>query len=119
VLQLPARGDVWHASFEPVQGREQGRDRPCLVISIDSLNQGPGDLVVVAPITTTPRNTPFHVPIEPPDGGLSQRSFVMCEQIRALSIERLLSGPLVKRYGRVSAAVMRGIEDRLRIVLNL
>ena len=117
--QLPSRGDVWHAAFQPTQGREQSEDRPCLIVSIDGLNHGPSDLVIVVPITRTARSTPFHVSIDPPEGGLSHPSYVMCEQVRALSIERLQNGPIVKHYGTVSAAVMRQVEDRLRIVMGL
>lgn len=71
------------------------------------------------PITTTERFTPFHVVVEPPDGGLAQRSFIMCEQVRVLDIARLTSGYIVKRYGRVSDQLMRDVEDRLRTVLEL
>src|SRR5437764_58345 len=119
MLQLPARGEIWHGFLDPVQGREQGRDRPCLIVSIDPFNHGPSDLAVIVPLTTTERRTPFHVTVEPPDGGLPQRSFVMCEAIRSVSIERLVAGPIVKRYGVVSGAVMSQVEDRLRVLLKL
>jgi mRNA interferase MazF len=119
VIALPSRGEVWHASFDPVQGHEQGFDRLCLVVSTDPFNHGPGDLVIVVLITMTQRNTPLHVAVDPPDGGLSQRSYVMCEQIRVLDIARLLQGYVVRRYGTVSTSVLREVEDRLRTLLEL
>ena len=119
MLELPRRGEVWHASFDPVQGHEQGFDRPCLVVSTDQLNHGPTDLVIVLPVTTTQRSTPFHVVLDPPDGGLTQQSFIMCEQVRVLDIARLTNGYIVKRYGVVSERVIREVEDRLRTVLEL
>jgi mRNA interferase MazF len=119
LLPQPSRGEVWHASFDPIQGREQGMDRPCLIVSSNYLNQGPSDLIIVLPITTTQRHTPFHIPVDPPDGGLTQRSYIMCEQIRALDIGRLHEGPIAERYGTLSEAVMREVEDKLRMVLEL
>lgn len=117
--ELPRRGEVWHASFDPVQGHEQGFDRPCLVVSTDSLNHGPADLVIVLPITKTARHTPFYIVVDPPDGGLTQQSFIMCEQVCVLDIARLTNGYIVKRYGKLSDQVVRDVEDRLRTVLEL
>jgi mRNA interferase MazF len=118
-LQLPARGEIWHANFHPTQGREQNWDRPCLVVSITSFNHGTSDLVVVLPLTTALRDTPFHVLVEPPDGGISEPSHIMCEQVRALDVGRLLEGPVVRRYGVASDTVMRDVEDKLRVLLGL
>ena len=52
--------------------------------------------------------------IDPPDGGVRERSFVMCDQIRAISNERLIN-----RWGRASYAVMSLVEDRLVTLLDL
>jgi mRNA interferase MazF len=45
---------------------------------------------------------------------LKQRSFVKCEDVRSIAKERLL-----RRVGAVSPHTMDGVEDRLRILLNL
>lgn len=110
----PLRGEVWSVSLDPSRGREQVGTRPALVLSVDVFNRGPADLVVVLPITSKAKGIPFHVEIAPPEGGLTVRSFVKCEDIRSISKERFL-----RRCGSVSAETVRLVEDRVRILLGL
>jgi mRNA-degrading endonuclease toxin of MazEF toxin-antitoxin module len=42
-------------------------------------------------------------------------SFAMCEQVRSLATERLGARPI----GSVPAAVLRSVENRLRLLLEL
>jgi mRNA interferase MazF len=109
------RGEVWLADLEPTRGREQSGQRPILIVSPDPINQGPGDLVLAVPFTTRRRGIPTHVEVHPPDGGLRDISFAMCEQIRSLATERL--GP--QPFGSISPAVLRSVENRLRLLLVL
>ena len=108
------RGEVWLADLNPVRGHEQAGKRPCLVISVDLFNQGASGLAVVLPITSKAKGIPFHVEINPPDGGLKVKSFVKCEDVRSISTERL-----EKRWGVVSLETLVQIEDRLRILMGL
>ncbi|MGI8828118.1 MAG: type II toxin-antitoxin system PemK/MazF family toxin [Chloroflexota bacterium] len=39
-----ARGEVWLAELDPVRGHELAGRRPCMVLSVDTFNRGPGDL---------------------------------------------------------------------------
>ncbi len=112
--RTPRRGDVRQVDFEPVRGHEQGRTRPAVVVSSDSFNAGPAGLLVVCPITSRIRPIRWHVPVMPPEGGLGTRSVVLCDQIRAVSIER--SG---RHLGRLTSPTMEAIDDRLRILLDL
>jgi mRNA interferase MazF len=109
------RGEVWLAELGPIRGREQAGERPVLVVSADPINQGPADLVVAIPFTTRARGIPTHVEVHPPDGGLREISFAMCEQVRSLAVERLGSRP----FGRVPATVLSSVENRLRLLLAL
>jgi mRNA interferase MazF len=109
------RGEVWLADLEPTRGHEQAGERPVLIISADPINQGPADLVVAVPFTTRRRAIPTHVEVRPPDGGLRDVSFAMCEQVRSLSAERL--GP--RPFGVVPTSVLRSVEDRLRLLMDL
>jgi mRNA interferase MazF len=88
-------------------------------MSVDALNHGTADLVVVVPLTTRERRSPFHVSLVPPEGGLDRPSFAMCEQARAISIERLIAGPVVRRYGRATDELLQLVESRLRMVLGI
>jgi mRNA interferase MazF len=84
------------------------------VISVDSFNAGPAGLVVVLPLTTRVKGIPFHVKLDPPEGGLSERSFIKCEDVRSISMDQLVS-PL----GAVSQATRERVEERVRILLGM
>ena len=101
-------------NLDPTTGHEQAGTRPALILSEDIFNEGPADMVVVAPITRTQRKIRWHVPVAPPEGGLVSESFVQCENVRSVSKQRLK-----RRRGRVSPPVMQQVEDRLRILLGL
>lgn len=109
-----SRGEVWLVNLNPVRGREQAGRRPCLVISVDLFNNGPADLVVALPITSKNKRIPFHVAVDPPEGGLKIRSFIKCEDVRSISTDRL-----EQLWGRVSQDTLNLVEDRLRILMDL
>jgi mRNA interferase MazF len=110
----PSRGDVWDLDLNPVQGREQAGYRPALIISVDLFNHGSAELVVAIPITRVEKGIRWHVPVTPPEGGLSDVSYIKCEDVRSLSRNRL-----VRYRGRVSHHTMAEVEDRLRILMGL
>lgn len=110
----PRRGEVWLANLNPTLGREQRGRRPVLVVSVDLFNSGPADLIVVLPLTSTLRDIPLHVRIDEGDGGTTSESVVMCEAVRSVSKERLIS-----KWGMLSRAAMAEVEDRLRVLLDL
>jgi mRNA interferase MazF len=83
-------------------------------VSVNEFNHGPAGLVVVLPITSRAKGIPWHVTLKPPEGGVRQRSFIKCEDMRSISKERLL-----ERWGSVTAETMAKVEDRLRILLGL
>ena len=108
------RGEIWLADLNPTRGHEQAGKRPVAVVSEDRLNNGPAELVIVLPITSTIRPIPSHIVVAPPEGGLTARSAVICEAIRSIS-----TGRLVERWGRLSQRSLARIEDVLRILLRL
>jgi len=110
----PRRGEIWLANLNPTRGREQTGRRPVLILSVDFFNAGPADLVVVVPITSTLRGIPLHVNIRKGDGGIRNDSAVLCEAIRSISKDRLIS-----RRGLLSQGAITEVEDRLRILLDL
>jgi mRNA interferase MazF len=84
------------------------------VVSVDPFNQGPAELLVLLPLTSVAKGIPFHVEINPPEGGVKAKSFVKCEDIRSVAKERLS-----RRWGKVSETTLAAVEDRLRILLGL
>jgi len=109
----PSRGEIWTVELNPVRGHEQANARPALVISADQFNHGPAELVIIVPLTTRAKGIPYHVPINPPEGGVTSRSYAKCEDIRSVSIERLS-----RYWGTVTERVLEEVEDRLHILLQ-
>ncbi len=110
----PLRGEVWRVDFEPVRGHEQGRSRPALIISNDILNSSAAALVTVVPITTKARPIRSFLKIDPPEGGLPQTSYIICDQVRTVSRERL-----GKHSGAVSTYMLAEVERRVKFLLDL
>jgi mRNA interferase MazF len=110
----PSRGDIWVVDLNPTQGREQAGRRPALVVSVDKFNHGPADLIIVLPITSVAKGIPTHVEIRPPEGGVRERSFIKCEDVRSISKQRLVAS-----WGSINTRTMEAVEDRLRILLSL
>ncbi len=110
----PGRGEIWNADLNPTRGHEQAGKRPVLVISTDIFNEGPADLVVVLPITSKGRGVALHVQVKPDESGLKLTSYVLCDAIRSIAKERLLS-----RLGIIDHGTLEEIEERLRILLDL
>jgi mRNA interferase MazF len=111
---LPSRGEIWRVDFDPVTGHEQGAARPALIVSADVLNHGPSELVTVVPVTTKTRPLRSYLRIMPPEGGLTQTSFIICDQVRTISIRRL-----GKLYGSVSPETLAQVAVRLRFLLDI
>ncbi|MEV4574321.1 type II toxin-antitoxin system PemK/MazF family toxin [Nonomuraea jabiensis] len=82
------RGEIWFTRFGEPVGREQGFNRPAMIISNDSLNQSKLGLIFVLPLTTRERGYPTHIRIGRNGTGLERMSWAMTEQVRAVSPAR-------------------------------
>ncbi|NJO85171.1 MAG: type II toxin-antitoxin system PemK/MazF family toxin [Blastochloris sp.] len=111
----PSRGEIWLADLNPIRGHEQAGTRPVLIVSTDIFNHGPAGLVFVLPLTRTDRRIPAHIPLEPPEGGVSSRSLIVCDALRSVSKDRLKGNP----WGRISQVTMQRVEETLRMLLDL
>jgi mRNA interferase MazF len=112
--KLPSRGEIWTVDLNPTRGHEQAGVRPALVVSVDTFNHGPAGLAVVVPVTSRAKGIPLHISVDPPEAGLTMRSFIKTEDVRSAAVERL-----TRRLGQVTDATMAQVEDRLRILLDL
>src|SRR5262245_55503703 len=113
-MRTPRRGEVWLVDLDPTKGREQAGQRPALVLSVDPFNASAAELVSLLPITSKPRTVRTRIEIKPPEGGLSLVSYVICEQVRTVSTQRL-----AKPLGAVSRATMNAIEPIVKMLLGL
>ena len=112
---LPNRGEIWSVDLSPTRGHEQAGMRPVLIISSNVFNHGPSGLVVVLPLTRTNRHIPLHIPILPPEGGVTSPSFALCDAVRSISRDRLGNAP----WGEVSQNTLTKIEEALHALLDL
>lgn len=110
------RGDIWLFDPEPTRGKEIGKKlRPTIVISNDTFNNGPSGLLIIVPLTSKNKKIPCHISILPSDGGVKEPSFAMCEQIRCISKERLVS-----KWGHMrNPKILRQISEWLMSLLSL
>jgi mRNA interferase MazF len=110
------RGEVFQANLDPISGSKQGGTRPVLIVSRDALNAN-APIVIVVPLTSREnkrRLYPTHVELPAGEAALSKDSVALCEQVRAISKNRLS-----KRIGQVSSQRMSLIDTTLMIALDL
>ncbi|MDB9372253.1 type II toxin-antitoxin system PemK/MazF family toxin [Nodularia sphaerocarpa] len=87
------RGEVYDARLEPIEGSEQGGTRPVIIVSRDAI-AAYSPVVLAVPCTTYKvgkRVYPTQVLILAPDGGLTNDSIAMADQVRVLSKTRFLA----------------------------
>jgi mRNA interferase MazF len=110
------RGDVYDARLDPTEGHEQAGTRPVVIVSRDAINANFSVVLAVPCTTYRPKRRlyPSHVLIEAPDGGLSNDSVALAEQVRAITHERLGN-----RRGMLCARTMVKLDQALLIALDL
>nr|WP_062518826.1 type II toxin-antitoxin system PemK/MazF family toxin [Demequina silvatica] len=112
------RGEIWRADLDPVRGSEASKVRPVLIVGRPRLVEAAmrwGGNVTVLPVTSTvDRVFDFQVPIPAGVGGLDVDSKAQAEQIRTLSVERLLV-----RMGVVPHTVSDRADAAIRLYLGL
>ena len=107
------RGDIYRVNLEPTVGSEQqGMARPCLVLSISTLNERLSTIGVV-PLSSSPRPLPPLI-VAVPSAGM-RSSTALCGQLRAIDKRRLLGGPI----GTLAAAELAAVESAVRQIFGL
>ena len=114
-MKFPKRGEVYRVGLDPTIGTEIAKTRPALIISNDTGNQF-SERVVVAPITSQniEKVYPFEVLIPVGEGGLTQASKVLLDQIRSIDKQRLK-----KQLGTIGAERMAPVDQAIRCSLAL
>ena len=110
------RGEIYFANLGPTTGSEQGGTRPVVIVSRNALNAN-APIVIVVPLTSREnkrRLYPTHVELQAGATGLTKDSVALCEQMRAISKNRL-----TRRVGSLTAAKMSDVDMTLKIALDL
>jgi mRNA interferase MazF len=108
------RGAVYDVDLGQPIGHEPGFRRPAVVVSVDILNNGPGQLVVVVPVASAAYGLRSHIELDPGTSGLDHTSYARCDQLRVVATDRLVSP-----RGVIGPESLRSIEQALRFVLDL
>ncbi|MBA2766115.1 MAG: type II toxin-antitoxin system PemK/MazF family toxin [Solirubrobacterales bacterium] len=113
------RGEVRMTDLDPARGSEANKRRPAIIVSNEHANAAAARLgrgvVTVVPVTSNlTRVFPFQVLLPAESTGLRVDSKAQCEQVRAVSVERL--GPAL---GQLPASIMGEVDAALRLHLQL
>ena len=114
--KLPKRGEIWLLDWSPARGSEQTGFRPALIIQTDAANSNPKyPNTIVLAVSTKGKPVPFHVSITPhKNNGLSEVSFIKCEQVLTVAKERL-----VRKLGVINEEALLQIRNAVRLVLEV
>ncbi len=93
------RGEVWLVALDPTVGTEIQKTRPCLIVSPDEMNRHLRT-VIVAPVTTGSRPTPFRIAVK----FQGKQGLVLSEQMRVLDKARL-----IKRLDKIDVVTLRAV----------
>jgi mRNA interferase MazF len=107
---IPQRGEVWWVALDPTLGSEIRKTRPCVVVSVNILNERRRTVIVV-PLSSSPKASP---PILIPVTCSGAPAVAVSDQLRAVAKERLRT-----RLGVLSEEEMASIDDGIRQILNL
>lgn len=108
------QAEIWLADLEPVKGSEQGKTRPVVIISGNTMNMH-FPVVIACPLSSSIKNYEGCVVIlKNKLSGLTIDSEIISFQVRTISKERLL-----KKLGTITNAqlglVINGLNDVLSI----
>ena len=104
------RGEIWRVKLDPALGREIGKRRPCVVLSVNEVNRIRATPVVI-PLSSSPEAAPPIV-LSVPSAG--EDSVAVIDQIRAVDKKRFVS-----RAGFLAEADLRNRELAAKQILQL
>ena len=105
---------VYLADLNPRVGTEPGKMRPVVVVQTDLLNnQHPS--TIVCPLTTHihPESNILRVHLRVEEGGLTEKSDIMVDQLRAIDNRRF-----IKRLGMIVRSSQKKLAENIRIILG-
>ncbi len=109
------RGSIYLAKLYPSKGHEVGKTRPVLVLQTNMLNHIGHTTIIVIPLTTQCIDNayPLRYRLERREN-LKETSELLCDQIRAIDIHRLLPDKLAS----LSDTEMIEVEKQVESILD-
>ena len=109
------RGEVYLAYLNPNKGKEVGKLKPVLIFQTDFLNEINHPTIIILPLSTKLIDNayPLRYRIKKRDK-LEKDSDILCDQIRAISIERIRGD----RLTILSEKELKDIEKQVKLILE-
>jgi len=110
------KGEIYLARLNPKKGNEVGKVRPILIYQTNLLNECNHPTTIILPISTKLIDNAY--PLRYRIGKrekLEQDSDVLCDQIRAIDNNRIISD----RLAELSIKEMLEIDKQVKIVLDI
>ncbi len=108
------RGEIYYADLDPVQGSEQGGQRPVVILQNNVGNKFSPTTIVASITSQSKKKLPTHVYLDNINCNLQHKSCVLVEQLKTIDKTRLLSF-----VGELSPNEMKKIEKCLKINFEL
>lgn len=110
----PSRGEIWWAKLDPSRNHQTVITRPCLVISVDQINSGAANMVIVAPIEFENQGIASHVRVDRREVDIKATGYIHCEDIKKIPLDRIESCA-----GLLPAEKMAAVEETISLLLGL
>jgi len=106
--------NVYLADLNPRFGTEPGKTRPVVVVQSDLLNNHHPS-TIICPLTTHihPQSDILRVHLRIGEGGLTEKSDIMVDQLRAIDNRRFF-----KRLGMIGSLSQKKLAKNIQIILN-
>lgn len=108
-------GDLVDLDLGVPTGREAGFRHPAVVVTAQRVLDAAPSVVQLVPLSSTTRRFRSEVPVEPDDRNRLERlSVAQCQQIRAVSTDRL-----ERVFGNVGPVVLSQIRETIGLILDI
>ncbi|HEY5328178.1 MAG TPA: type II toxin-antitoxin system PemK/MazF family toxin [Mucilaginibacter sp.] len=114
---FPKQYEIWIANLDPPTGSEPGKIRPVVIIQSDLLNKSGHSSTITCSVSSQNKDgvSFIRIAIEPTtENGLLKKSYILCDQIRAIDMSRLKG-----RIGTLNIDVVNRLNDSLKAILTL
>jgi mRNA interferase MazF len=109
------RGSIYLAKLYPSKGAEPGKTRPVLILQSNMLNHIEHPTTIVVPLTTQLIDNTFPLRFRlSKRHDLQQNSDLLCDQVRAIDIRRLLP----EKIASLTTQEMLAVEQQVELILK-
>ncbi len=110
-----SRGDIHLAKLYPSKGHEPGKTRPVLILQTDMLNHIDHTTVIIVPLTTQLIDDAYPLRLRVTRReALQETSELLCDQIRAIDVKRLLP----TKIASLSTKELIAVEQQVQAILD-